>query len=984
MKSDLFASRHIGPSGEDQQAMLSALGYESLDALLTAALPENAAPPPGLAALPEPRTETEALAELRAIAARNTVRVSMIGLGYYDTITPAVIRRNLFEDPAWYTAYTPYQPEISQGRLEALLNFQTMVSDLTALPVANASLLDEASAAAEAMTLTRRAAGRNAGNVFLADADVLPQTLDVLAVRAEPLGIELRVTKVTPETDFADVFGVLLQYPGASGEVRDLTAVIDAAHARGAKVAVGADILALTLLKPPGEMGADVAIGSTQRFGVPMFYGGPHAAYMAVRDELKRQIPGRLVGVSVDADGRPAYRLALQAREQHIRREKATSNICTAQVLLAVGASMYACYHGPDGLTEIARHAHRSAATLSATLKSYGFPVTNAGNSPAPGSGGIVPPSDHAATFDTVRVVFPGPAEAKTAVRRAREAGYNLYDAGSGVVQVACDETTTQAQLRDVVAALAGSLKVGSGLSAEDVTLAEVTADSIPDELSRTSKFLTHPVFTAHRSETAMLRYLRRLSDLDVALDRSMIPLGSCTMKLNATAEMEAITWPEFAGLHPFAPREDAAGYAELISSLEGWLCAVTGYDACSVQPNAGSQGELAGLLAIRDYHKSRGDAERDVCLIPESAHGTNAASAVLAGLRVAVVKCGDDGAIALDDLRSKLDQHEGRVAAIMLTYPSTNGVYETTVSTVCDLVHEAGGQVYIDGANLNALAGLASPALLGGDVSHLNLHKTFCIPHGGGGPGVGPVAAKAHLAEFLPRDGASGSGGAVTAARYGSAGILPISWAYVAMMGADGLRRATQVAVLSANYVAQRLAPHFPLVHTGRGGLVAHECIIDLRQLPGGVSVEDVAKRLIDYGFHAPTMSFPVAGTFMIEPTESESLDELDQFCDAMIAVRAEIDRVASGEYDAADNPLKNAPHTAEMLIMGDWKHPYPAAVGAYPAAVASAGGTGAAALGLGLGARRAKYWPPVRRIDQAYGDRNLVCACPPLEAFE
>ncbi|MGH3166259.1 MAG: aminomethyl-transferring glycine dehydrogenase, partial [Trebonia sp.] len=695
--------------------MLAALGYESLDALLAAALPENVAPPPALDTLPVPRSETEALTELRRIAARNTVRVSMIGLGYYDTITPAVIRRNLFEDPAWYTAYTPYQPEISQGRLEALLNFQTMVSDLTALPVANASLLDEASAAAEAMTLTRRAAGRNAGNVFLADADVLPQTLDVLAVRAEPLGIELRVVKVTAETDFADVFGVLLQYPGASGEVRDLTSVIDGAHSAGAKVAVAADILALALLKPPGEMGADVAIGSTQRLGVPMFYGGPHAAYMAVRDDLKRQIPGRLVGVSVDADGHPAYRLALQAREQHIRREKATSNICTAQVLLAVGASMYACYHGPDGLTAIARHAHRSAAALAATLASYGIETS-------------LP------CFDTIRVAFPGPAEARAAVRRAREAGYNLHDAGSGVVQAACDETTTPEHLRDVVAALAGALKVGSGLSAEDVTLAEVSADAIPAELARTSKFLTHPVFTTHRSETAMLRYLRRLSDMDVSLDRSMIPLGSCTMKLNATAEMEAITWPEFAGLHPFAPAEDTLGYAELISSLEDWLCAVTGYDACSVQPNAGSQGELAGLLAIRDYHKSRGEAERDVCLIPESAHGTNAASAVLAGLRVVVVKCGADGAVALDDLRSKLDQHAGRVAGIMLTYPSTNGVYETTVTTVCDLVHEAGGQVYIDGANLNALAGLASPALLGGDVSHLNLHKTFCIPHGGGG----------------------------------------------------------------------------------------------------------------------------------------------------------------------------------------------------------------------------------------------------------
>jgi glycine dehydrogenase len=956
-----FAHRHIGPSDEDQRAMLAALGYETLDDLLTAALPENAEPPAGLSTLPEPCGEQEALAELRRIASRNAVRVSMIGLGYYDTITPAVIRRNVFESPAWYTAYTPYQPEISQGRLEALLNFQTMVADLTALPIANASLLDEASAAAEAMTLARRAVGAKSGKtVFLADADCLPQTLDVLRTRAEPLGIELRVAPVTAGTDFTDVFGVLLQYPGASGAVRDLTPLVDAAHAAKATVTVAADILALTLLKPPGEMGADVAIGSTQRFGVPMFYGGPHAAYMAVREDLKRQLPGRLVGVSVDADGHPAYRLSLQAREQHIRREKATSNICTAQVLLAVAAGMYACYHGPDGLTAIARHAHRRAMTLAKTLENHGLRTGHSGSTP------------EAACFDTIRVVMPGPAEAKAALRRAREAGYNLYDAGEGVLGIACNETTTEAHLRDVVAALAGAVKVGSGLSAEDVTLADADADEIPASLARTSKFLTHPVFTAHRSETAMLRYLRRLSDLDVALDRSMIPLGSCTMKLNATAEMEAITWPEFARLHPLAPREDTVGYEELIGSLESWLCAVTGYDACSVQPNAGSQGELAGLLAIRGYHASRGDAGRDVCLIPQSAHGTNAASAILAGLRVVVVACGPDGAIAIDDLRAKLEAHAGRVAAIMLTYPSTNGVYETTVSDVCALVHEAGGQVYIDGANLNALAGLVSPALLGGDVSHLNLHKTFCIPHGGGGPGVGPVAARAHLAPFLP--GAGAPGHQVTAARYGSAGILPISWAYIMMMGATGLRRATQVAVLSANYIAHRLAPHFPLVHAGRNGLVAHECVIDLRHLPAGITVDDVAKRLIDYGFHAPTMSFPVAGTFMIEPTESENLDELDQFCDAMIAVKGEIDRVASGEYDATDNPLKNAPHTAEMLITGEWKHPYSPAEGGYPGATA----------GAGLGARRAKYWPPVRRIDQAYGDRNLVCACPPPEAFE
>ena len=956
---DLFAARHIGPSAEDQQAMLAALGYATLDDLTTAALPSGTQPPASLAALPAARTEQETLAELRRIAARNTVRISMIGQGYYGTFTPPVIRRNLLENPAWYTAYTPYQPEISQGRLEALLNFQTMVADLTALPVANASLLDEASAAAEAMTLARRVAGSPAGkegaaNVFLADADCLPQTLAVLRTRALPLGIDLRVTPLTPETDFEGAFGVLLQYPGASGEVRDLAPVIEAAHAAKATVTVAADILALTLLKPPGELGADVAIGSAQRFGVPMFFGGPHAAYMAVREDLRRQLPGRLVGVSMDADGRPAYRLALQAREQHIRREKATSNICTAQVLLAVAASMYACYHGADGLTAIARGAHRSAVSLAATVRSYGLRT---------GSG---------ISFDTIRVLLPGPAEARCAVQRAAEAGYHLYDAGDGVVQVACDETTTPAHLRDVVAALVGASRIGSGLDSGDVRLVPADEDAIPAPLVRTSKFLAHPVFSAHRSETGMLRYLRRLSDLDVALDRSMIPLGSCTMKLNAAAEMEAITWPEFAGLHPLAPAGDAAGYLELIGDLEAWLCAITGYDACSLQPNAGSQGELAGLLAIRGYHQSRGEGARDVCLIPESAHGTNAASAVLAGLRVVVVKCGADGAISLDALRESLAASDGRVAAIMLTYPSTNGVYETTITEVCDLVHEAGAQVYIDGANLNALAGLASPALLGGDVSHLNLHKTFCIPHGGGGPGVGPVAARAHLAPFLP---GAPEAGPVAAAHYGSAGVLPISWAYIAMMGADGLRQATQVAVLSANYAARRLAPYFPVLHAGRDGLVAHECIVDLRRLPGGITVEDVAKRLIDYGFHAPTMSFPVAGTFMIEPTESESLAEIDEFCDAMISIKAEIDKVASGERDTSDNPLKNAPHTAEMLIMGEWKHLYPPAEGGYP------GQSGAAALPAH---RRAKYWPPVRRIDQAYGDRHLVCACPPPQAFE
>ena len=946
-----FAVRHIGPTPAEQRHMLSSLGYSSLDELTTAALPEGT-PPAGLH-LPDPLTETGALAELRRMAGRNQLLTSMIGLGYYDTITPAVIRRNVLENPAWYTAYTPYQPEISQGRLEALLNFQTMVADLTGLPWAGASLLDEATAAAEAMTLARRAVPPGRGSsprsqqrhVFLADADCLPQTLAVLRTRAEPLGIHLVVEPVTPEAiarQGGDLFGVLLQFPGASGVIRDPAPLIEAAHAAGTLVAVAADLLALTLLRPPGEAGADIAVGSTQRFGVPLWFGGPHAGYIAVSDALKRQLPGRLVGVSVDADGRPAYRLALQAREQHIRREKATSNICTAQVLLAVTAAMYAAYHGPDGLAAIARGVHRSAAVLAATLRGYGH-RTSLGD-----------------FFDTIRIVFAGGRdEAAHALERARVAGYNLYLAPDDALQVSCDETTTDDQLRALVAALC---------FVEDPADVELSAPdgALPGALRRTSAYLTHPVFSEHRSETAMLRYLRRLADFDIALDRSMIPLGSCTMKLNAAAEMEPVSWPEFAGMHPFAPAGQAGGYLELIESLELRLARLTGYDAVSVQPNAGSQGELAGLLAIRGYHASHGEEGRDVCLIPESAHGTNAASAVLAGLRVAVVKCDAHGAVDTGDLQAKLEAHEGHIAAIMITYPSTAGVYEQNVSDLCAAVHAAGGQVYIDGANLNALVGVAILPAFGADVSHLNLHKTFCIPHGGGGPGVGPVAVRAHLADFLP---GRGSAGPVAAAPYGSAGILPISWAYVAMMGAAGLKQATQVAVLSANYVARRLAPHYPVLYTGRNGLVAHECVIDLRPLARetGITVDDVAKRLIDYGFHAPTMLFPVAGTLMIEPTESESLVELDRFCDALIAIRAEIARVASGEYDAHDNPLRNAPHTAEMLIAGEWKHPYDAVQAAYPAGVD----------------RRAKYWPPVRRIDQAYGDRNLVCACPPPEAF-
>jgi glycine dehydrogenase len=956
-----FASRHIGPSDAQTARMLAAVGYGSLDELTEAALPAGLASP-GLD-LPPAASEAEALAELRQLAAANTVLTSMIGLGYYGTITPAVIRRNVLENPAWYTAYTPYQAEISQGRLEALLNFQTMVADLTGLPVAGASLLDEASAAAEAMTLARRAAGK--GSLFLADERCLPQTLAVLAARAKPLGIGLVTAPVTAEVVAAqpdgELFGVLLPYPDAAGEVRDLREVIAAARDRGAVTAVAADLLALTLLLPPGEMGADIAIGTTQRFGVPMGFGGPHAAYIAVRENLRRQLPGRLVGVSVDAAGEPALRLALQAREQHIRRERATSNICTAQVLLAVIAAMYAVYHGADGLAAIARRVHGRAASLAATLTALGCTVTSG------------------AFFDTIAVRgIPGGAAAGLA--RAREAGFNLYQAGSDTLQLACDETTTAEQVQRAAAAVAG-------VAPAEVTPAE-GEDALPPALRRTSAYLTHPVFTQHRSETALLRYLRRMADFDVALDRSMIPLGSCTMKLNAAAEMEAITWPGFANLHPYAPPEQAGGYARLIADLAAWLAELTGYDAVSLQPNAGSQGELAGLLAIRGYHTAHGDPGRDICLIPESAHGTNAASAVLAGLRVIVVKCGADGAIDLADLRAKLAAHAGAVAAIMLTYPSTNGVFEETVTEVCGLVHDAGGQVYVDGANLNALVGLAKPGRFGADVSHLNLHKTFCIPHGGGGPGVGPVACRAHLAPHLPGSPVAGlvgvaevagdgqpGGGPVTAAPFGSAGILPISWAYIRMMGAGGLRRATQSAILAANYVASRLAPHYPVLYTGRGGLVAHECIVDLRTITKqtGITVEDVAKRLIDYGFHAPTMSFPVAGTLMIEPTESEDLAELDRFCDAMISIREEIGRVAAGEYDRQDNPLSNAPHTASMLLATDWKHPYEREEAAYPAAGYPHAHD-----------RRGKYWPPVRRVDSAYGDRNLVCACPPPEAFQ
>ncbi|MFJ3220837.1 aminomethyl-transferring glycine dehydrogenase [Kitasatospora sp. NPDC086801] len=940
-----FENRHIGPDDAAQQKMLASIGYGSLDELAATAVPEAIRSITGLD-LPGGRSEAQVLAELRELASRNQVLQPMIGLGYYGTFTPPVILRNVMENPAWYTAYTPYQPEISQGRLEALLNFQTLVSDLTGLPTSGSSLLDEGTAAAEAMALARRVT-KVKGGVFLVDVETLPQTIAVINTRAVPTGVEVVVADLSEgipaEIAERGVFGVLLQYPGATGVVRDLTPVIEQAHGLGAIVAVAADLLALTLLASPGSLGADIACGTSQRFGVPMGFGGPHAGYLSVRAEYARSLPGRLVGVSVDADGNRAYRLALQTREQHIRREKATSNICTAQVLLAVMASMYAVYHGPDGLADIARRTHRYAAALAEGLRAGGVELL------------------HGEFFDTVTAVVPGRAAEIASAARAN--GVNVHEDGADRISVSTDETTTREHLAAVWAAF--------GVPAVEVAEA---ADALPGALLRQDEYLTHPVFHSHRSETAMLRYLRRLSDRDYALDRGMIPLGSCTMKLNATTEMEAVTWPEFGQLHPFAPIEQAQGYLTLIRELERQLVEVTGYDAVSIQPNAGSQGELAGLLAVRAYHHANGDTQRDICLIPSSAHGTNAASAVMAGMRVVVVKTLVDGDVDVEDLKAKIEQHRDSLSVLMVTYPSTHGVYETQITDICALVHEAGGQVYVDGANLNALVGLAKPGKFGADVSHLNLHKTFCIPHGGGGPGVGPVAVRAHLAPYLPNHplqpeaGPATGVGPISAAPWGSAAILPISWAYVRLMGGEGLKRATQVAVLNANYIAKRLAPHFPVLYTGPGGLVAHECIIDLRPLTKetGVTVDDIAKRLIDYGFHAPTMSFPVAGTLMIEPTESEDLHEIDRFCDAMIEIRAEIDKVGSGEWAAADNPLRNAPHTAAALA-GDWAHGYSRQEAVFPAGVNPAD----------------KYWPPVSRIDGAYGDRNLVCSCPPLEEY-
>ncbi|WP_432123195.1 aminomethyl-transferring glycine dehydrogenase [Streptomyces sp. S1] len=944
-----FEQRHIGPDAEARAKMLAQVGYGSLDELTAAAVPDVIKNAEALA-LPAARTEAEVLAELRTLADRNQVLAPMIGLGYYGTFTPPVILRNVMENPAWYTAYTPYQPEISQGRLEALLNFQTMVADLTGLPTSGASLLDEGTAAAEAMALSRRV-GKVKKGVFLIDADALPQTIAVIETRAEPTGVEVVVVDLSEgipaEIAERGVFGVLLQYPGASGAVRDIKPLIDAAHELGAIVTVAADLLALTLLTSPGELGADIAVGTTQRFGVPMGFGGPHAGYMAVQDKHARSLPGRLVGVSVDADGNRAYRLALQTREQHIRREKATSNICTAQVLLAVMAGMYAVYHGPEGLKGIARRTHRYTAILAAGLRAGGVELT----------GDVF--------FDTLTARVPGKAD--EVVAAAREAGVNLYRVDADRVSASCDETTT----RERLAAVWGAF----GVTADVEALDAATEDALPAGLLRSDAYLTHPVFHAHRSETSMLRYLRRLADRDYALDRGMIPLGSCTMKLNATTEMEPVTWPEFGQIHPFAPVEQAQGYVTLITELEERLAEVTGYDKVSIQPNAGSQGELAGLLAVRAYHRANGDEQRTVCLIPSSAHGTNAASAVMAGMKVVVVKTADDGEVDVEDLRAKIAQYRDELSVLMITYPSTHGVFEEHVADICAEVHEAGGQVYVDGANLNALVGLAKPGHFGGDVSHLNLHKTFCIPHGGGGPGVGPVGVRAHLAPYLPNHplqptaGPETGVGPISAAPWGSAGILPISWSYVRLMGGEGLKRATQVAVLAANYIAKRLEPHFPVLYTGPAGLVAHECIVDLRPLSKatGVTVDDIAKRLIDYGFHAPTMSFPVAGTLMIEPTESEDLTELDRFCDTMIAIRAEIEKVASGEWPADDNPLHNAPHTAAALG-GEWNHAYTRDEAVFPAGVSAAD----------------KYWPPVRRIDGAFGDRNLVCSCPPLDEYD
>ena len=952
-----FAQRHIGLSADSAGRMLESLGYSSLSALVDNAVPASIRQAEPLD-LPPALTEPEALEALRGFAAQNTVMTQLIGQGFYGTHTPQVILRNVLENPAWHTAYTPYQPEISQGRLEALLNFQTMVADLTGLDIANASLLDEASAVAEAMLLMRRGNKKKAAAPIIMDSDVFPQTRAVVSGRAQALGIDLHIVDLaTDGLPEGDLCGLILQYPGDSGAAVDHSELIAQAKERGALVSVAADLLALTLLKSPGELGADIAVGNSQRFGIPLFFGGPHAAYMAVTSGLQRQLPGRLVGVSQDAEGRPGYRLALQTREQHIRREKATSNICTAQALLAVAASMYGVYHGPEGLRRIAGRTHARAQTLAAGLSGAGYDLVSA------------------SFFDTVQVRLDSAEKAERIIAAAESRGINLRRVSAQVVGTSTDETTTP----ETVAQVLRSFGVDDADSAPQRHDGE---PAFPAELVRESEFMTHEIFHEIRSETQMMRYLRRLADRDLALDRTMIPLGSCTMKLNAATEMEAISWPEFAAIHPYAPAAQSRGWRELIDDLEARLAAITGYAAVSIQPNAGSQGEYAGLLAIRQYHLSRDDARRDICLIPASAHGTNASSAVLAGLQVAVVSTAEDGTIELDDLQAKIAQYEGRIAAIMITYPSTHGVYEADVRQVCRLVHEAGGQVYIDGANLNALVGLAQPGQFGGDVSHLNLHKTFCIPHGGGGPGVGPVAVAEHLRPFLPMlevgsghatadaDGEGREGAPVTSTPFGSAGVLPISWAYVAMMGSEGLTSATEHALLAANYVSKQLSEHFPTLYTGDSGLVAHECIIDLRELTkqSGITAEDVCKRLIDYGFHAPTLAFPVAGTLMVEPTESEDIAEIDRFIEAMIGVRGEIQQIIDGEIDTESSPLRWAPHPAAVAAGDEWDRAYSRSQAVFPV----------------RRLRQDKYFPPVSRIDGAHGDRNLVCSCPPPEAFE
>ena len=933
-----FVERHIGPNDAEIAQMLDVVGHATLDAMTDAIVPAKIKSPAPLA-LPESMTEVQALAKIRAIADKNTVLRSFIGQGYYGTHTPNVILRNILENPAWYTAYTPYQAEISQGRMEALINFQTLCADLTGMEIANASLLDEATAAAEAMTLAKRSAKSKSDTFFVHDA-VHPQTLELLRTRAEPMGIVLRVG--TPaEALEAEAFGLLLQYPDTFGQVGDYKALVDAVHARGGLVAVATDLLALTLLAAPGEWGADIVVGNSQRFGVPFGFGGPHAAFMACRDAYKRSMPGRLIGVSIDAEGKPAYRLTLQTREQHIRREKATSNICTAQVLLAVMASMYAVYHGPEGLARIARRTHRLASILAASLRSAGVQV-----------GGDF--------FDTLHITG---VHADEIHAKARAAGYNLRAIDSDSVGISLDETATRA---DIVA-----LAAVFGAQADVDALDASTADALPSALLRQSAFLTHPVFNTHHSEHELLRYLRSLADKDLAMDRTMIPLGSCTMKLNATAEMIPVTWPEFSQIHPLVPADQALGYKELIETLEAMLVECTGYDAVSLQPNSGAQGEYAGLLAIRAYHRSRGEDHRDICLIPDSAHGTNPASAQMCGMKVVVTKTDANGNVDVEDIRVNAEKYSDRLAAIMITYPSTHGVFEEEVVEICEIIHQHGGQVYTDGANMNALVGVAKPGKWGSDVSHLNLHKTFCIPHGGGGPGVGPCAVKEHLAPFLPgKLGDNGPVGMVSAASFGSASILPISWMYIAMMGSEGLRKATQVAQLNANYIAKRLAPHFKTLYTGRNGLVAHECILDVRPLEktSGIGAEDVAKRLIDFGFHAPTLSFPVAGTLMVEPTESESLHELDRFIDAMIQIREEIRAIEDGRLDREDNPLKNAPHTATAVTASEWTHAYPRELAAFPLP----------------SLKLQKYWPPVARVDNVYGDKNVMCACIPVDAYK